>query len=86
MFKIELIVRHQINIVWEMQNEASNLVLDSYLKYLVLTKHQWFTPVILASQGRDPSQPRQTVHETLSQKHPTQKNGWQNGSGSRAPV
>jgi hypothetical protein len=53
MFKIELIVRHQINIVWEMQNEASNLVLDSYLKYLVLTKHQWFTPVILASQGRD---------------------------------
>jgi hypothetical protein len=40
---------------------------------------QWFTPIILATQGAESrriavqSQPRQIVHETRSQKSPSQK-------------
>jgi hypothetical protein len=42
-------------------------------------EHRWLTPVILATQEEEirriavPSQPRQIVQETLSQKNPSQK-------------
>jgi hypothetical protein len=36
---------------------------------------------------KDQSQPRQIVHETLSQKYPTHpKKTWQSGSSGRAPA
>jgi hypothetical protein len=44
-----------------------------------LARHQWLTPVILATQEAEirkvtaQSQPRQIVQETLSQKNPSQK-------------
>jgi hypothetical protein len=42
-------------------------------------RHRWLMPVILATQEAEirrimvPSQPRQIVHETLSQKNPSQE-------------
>jgi hypothetical protein len=50
-----------------------------------LTRHQWLTPVIPATQEAEirrievQSQLRQIVHETLSQKYPTHKKGWWSG-------
>jgi hypothetical protein len=52
-------------------------------------RNQRLTPVILATQEADirrisvQSQLGQIVHETLSQKNPTQKKGWQSGSRCR---
>jgi hypothetical protein len=46
---------------------------------------QWHTPVILVTQEAEirrivvQSQHGQAVRETLSQKHPSQKKGWQSG-------
>jgi hypothetical protein len=50
-----------------------------FLKKLKLAGHWWLTPVILATQEAEirrivvQSQPRQIIHETLSQKNPSQK-------------
>jgi hypothetical protein len=58
------------------QNVAIQL-LNTYPKELKAARHWWFTPVILATQEAEIrritvlSQPRQTVHETLSQKYPS---------------
>jgi hypothetical protein len=44
-----------------------------------IARHQWLKPVILATQEVElrriavQSQPRETVHETLSRKNPSQK-------------
>jgi hypothetical protein len=44
----------------------------TYLKHRNLARHQWLTPIILATKEAEirkitiPSQPRQIVHETLS--------------------
>jgi hypothetical protein len=49
------------------------------LKYLTIARHQWLTPVILATQEAEirrimiQSQARQIVLKTLSQKYPTYK-------------
>jgi hypothetical protein len=49
------------------------------ISYLEKVGHQWRTPVILATRKAESkeievrSQPRQIVHETLSQNYPTQK-------------
>jgi hypothetical protein len=50
-----------------------------FLKKLNIARHQWLTSIILATQEAEirriavQSQPGQIVHETLSQKYPTQK-------------
>jgi hypothetical protein len=52
------------------------------------SKHQgWLTPTILGTQEAEirriavGSQPGQIVHETLSQKHPSQRKGWWSDRG-----
>jgi hypothetical protein len=52
-------------------------------------RYQWLTPVILATQEAEirritvQSQPRQIVHETLSQEKLTTEKGWWSGSRYR---
>jgi hypothetical protein len=52
----------------------------------MLAGHWWLSPIILATQEAEirriavPSQPGQIDCETLSQKCPTQKKDWWNGS------
>jgi hypothetical protein len=58
-------------------------------KLLALAKHEWLTPVILATQEAEIrritvwSQPVQIVHKTLSRRYPSQKKGQQSGSRCR---
>jgi hypothetical protein len=50
----------------------------------------WLMPIILVTQELEirriavSSQPREIVHETLSQKHPSRKKGWWSGSRCRS--
>jgi hypothetical protein len=50
-----------------------------FLFFFIFAGHQWLMPVTPATQEAEikrilfQSQPGQTVHETLSQKHPSQK-------------
>jgi hypothetical protein len=58
-------------------------------KVLTSAGHWWLTPVILAIQEAEIrritvlSQPRQIVHETLSQKKTRNNKGLRSGSGCR---
>jgi hypothetical protein len=66
-------------------------VLTIYLRLNspLLARCLWLMPVILATQEAEirrivvQSQPREKVCQTLSQKKPSQKKGWWNGSRYR---
>jgi hypothetical protein len=57
--------------------------------YYCRARYWWLTPIIRATQEAKimrievQGQPRQVVHEALSQKYPSQKKGWWSGSRSR---
>jgi hypothetical protein len=63
------------------------ILLPSLKKRESLARHWWLTPVILATQEAEisrivvQSQLGQIVHETLSQKDPSQIKGWWRAQG-----
>jgi hypothetical protein len=65
-------------IVMRISKVGKMFSLQHLSRYTNLARHWWFMPVILATQEAEirriavRSQPRQTVHKTLSRKNPPQ--------------